>query len=95
MGQLPTAPPVPGRGAATIDVREQVHTFRHRSAEEFADFFLTNYGPTERAAASLDDEGRVAFRADLTALAASASILPSGGPVAIPATYLEAIARRA
>ena len=84
-----------GDGAAQIETREQVHTFRHRSADEFAEFFLTNYGPTERAAAALDDSERTALGADLAALAAGASRLPAGGPVAIPATYLEAVAVRA
>jgi SAM-dependent methyltransferase len=70
-------------------------SFRHRSAEEFADFFMTYYGPTERAAAALDEGGRVAMRVDLAALALTASRLPAGGPVAIDATYLETIAVRA
>jgi SAM-dependent methyltransferase len=84
-----------GDGAAPIAAHERVHTFRHRSAEEFADFFLINYGPTERAAAGLDEDGRTAMRLDLAALAGSASRLPAGGPVAIDATYLEAITARA
>ena len=81
-------------GTTRIDAHERIHTFRHRSAEEFADFFLTNYGPTERAAATLDDAGRAGFRADLAALGAAASRLPAGGAVAIPASYLEAVAVR-
>jgi len=84
-----------GDGIAEMRAQEQVHTFRHPSAEQFADFFLTNYGPTERAAATLDEAGRAALRADLATLAAGASRLPAGGPVAIPATYLEAVAVRA
>lgn len=84
-----------GDRAAKLRTQERVHTFRHSSAEQFADFFLTNYGPTERAAATLDDAGRAALRADLAAAAAGASRLPAGGPVAIPAAYLEAVAVRA
>jgi SAM-dependent methyltransferase len=84
-----------GGRAARIETQERVHTFRHRSAEEFADFFLANYGPTERVAAGLDEGGRAAFHADLAALAADANRLPAGGPVAIPASYLEVIASRA
>jgi SAM-dependent methyltransferase len=83
-----------GDGAAPIAAHERVYTFHHRSAEEFADFFLTNYGPTERAAAGLDEDGRVAMRLDLAALAGTASRLSAGGPVAIDATYLEAITAR-
>jgi SAM-dependent methyltransferase len=82
-------------GADRMRTRERLHTFRHRSAGDFADFFLTNYGPTERAAAGLDCDGRAAMRGDLEALAAGASRPPAGGPVAIDATYLEAIAVRA
>jgi SAM-dependent methyltransferase len=84
-----------GDGITGIEAVERVHTFRHRSADEFADFFLVNYGPTERAAATLDEAGSAALRADLAALAGAASRLPAGGPVAIPATYLEAVAVRA
>ena len=82
-------------GIAKLDLNERIYTFRHRSAEDFADFFLVNYGPTERAAAGLDDAGREAMRQDLAALAAEKSRLPAGGPVAIPAAYLEAVATRA
>jgi SAM-dependent methyltransferase len=84
-----------GEGASRMAARERVHTFRHRSAEEFADFFMTNYGPTERVAAGLDASARDAMRVDLEALAAGASRPPAGGAVAIDATYLEAIAVRA
>ena len=83
-----------GSGVSRLDMEERIYTFRHRSAEEFADFFLVNYGPTERAAANLDDAGREAMRKDLVALAEEKSVLPAGGPVAIPAAYLEAIAIR-
>ncbi len=40
-----------------------------RTPEEYADLFLTYYGPTYAAANRLDEEGRAAFRADLVALA--------------------------
>ena len=46
-------------------------TQRFADAEEFADLFLTYYGPTYAAASRLDDEGRAALRADLVALARS------------------------
>ena len=84
-----------GDAVTRIDANERTFTFRHRSADDFADFFLENYGPTERAAAALDEAGRAALRSDLATLAAEASRLPAGGPVAIPATYLEAVATRA
>jgi ubiquinone/menaquinone biosynthesis C-methylase UbiE len=46
-------------------------TQRFTEAEEFADLFLTHYGPTYAAAGRLDDEGRAALRADLVELARS------------------------
>jgi ubiquinone/menaquinone biosynthesis C-methylase UbiE len=46
-------------------------TQRFTDAEEFADLFLTYYGPTYAAAGRLDDEGRAALRADLVELARS------------------------
>src|SRR5689334_17857996 len=48
----------------------------------------------EGIARGLDDDGREAMRVDLAALAATAGRLPAGGPVAIDAAYLEAIAER-
>ncbi len=52
--------------SVTASVRQ-----RFRSAEEYADLFLTYYGPTYAAANRLDEQGRAAFRADLVALATS------------------------
>ncbi len=46
-------------------------TQRFASAEEYADLFLTYYGPTFAAAGRLDEDGRAALRADLVALAHS------------------------
>jgi ubiquinone/menaquinone biosynthesis C-methylase UbiE len=48
-------------------------TQRFPSAEAFADFFLTYYGPTHVAAARLDDSGRAALRADLVRIARQAN----------------------
>ena len=43
------------------------------SAEAFADFFLTWYGPTRAAAGRLEDAGRQALRDDMVALAADSN----------------------
>jgi hypothetical protein len=48
-------------------------TQRFSSAEAFADFFLTNYGPTYTAAARLDDAGRAALHEDLVRMARQAN----------------------
>ena len=42
---------------------------RFADAEDFADLFLTYYGPTFSAANRLDEDGRAALRADLVELA--------------------------
>jgi hypothetical protein len=56
-------------------------------------FFRLWYGPTLKAFAALDDAGREALEADLIGLARSHDRL-DGDALAIPATYLEAIAER-
>ena len=43
-------------------------TQRYETPEHIADFFVDHYGPTLKAAASLDADGQQAFRADLAAL---------------------------
>jgi ubiquinone/menaquinone biosynthesis C-methylase UbiE len=48
-------------------------TQRFASAEAFADFFLTHYGPTYAAASRLDDTGRTALRDDMVRLAHEAN----------------------
>ena len=51
---------------------------RFLSTEQFADFFLTNYGPTLKAAGKLDQPHRAAFRADLIALAEEFNLAVDG-----------------
>ena len=60
-------------GDEVTDVASVTETVRQRfdTAEEFADLFLTYYGPTYSAAGRLDEEGRAALRADLVDLARS------------------------
>jgi len=81
-----------GDGIASLDVVERTFTFRFRSSEEFVDFFRTWYGPTVKAFAALDGEGRVALQRDLVELAERHNRLDGGDAIAIPATYTEAIA---
>ena len=58
-------------GEGVEDVQSVTASVRQyfRTAEEYADLFITYYGPTYMAANRLDEEGRAAFRADLVALA--------------------------
>ncbi len=77
----------------SLQVTERDFTFRFRSAEEFVDFFRTWYGPTLKAFTALDGrDARRALEDDLVALARRFDRLGTGGAVAIPASYTEAIA---
>jgi ubiquinone/menaquinone biosynthesis C-methylase UbiE len=60
-------------GDQVTDVASVTETVRQRfaRAEDFADLFLTYYGPTFAAASRLDEDGRAALRADLVELANS------------------------
>ncbi len=60
-------------GDGVVDVSSVTANARQRfaSAEDYADFFITHYGPTYSAAGRLDERGRAAFRADLVELAHS------------------------
>jgi len=82
-----------GHGIESLDVHERIYTFRSPSAQAFVDFFRAWYGPTAKAFAALDDQGRDALEADLVALAESHNRL-AGGAIAIPAAYTEAVAIR-
>ena len=67
-------------GDKVEDLRTWTATVRPRflSTEHYADFFLTNYGPTFKAASKLDPAGRAAFRADLVALAEEFNLAVDG-----------------
>jgi len=60
-------------GSEVTDVASSTHVVTQRfvSAEAFADFMLTYYGPTYTAAQRLDTRGRNSLRDDLVALASS------------------------
>jgi SAM-dependent methyltransferase len=60
-----------GDQVTDVDSVVEAVTQRFTDAEQFADLFLTYYGPTYAAAGRLDDEGREALRADLVELARS------------------------
>jgi ubiquinone/menaquinone biosynthesis C-methylase UbiE len=83
-------------GTTITEVHSHVRTcvFRFTTPEEFVAFFRKYYGPTNRAFARLDEATRTALATDLAALAREADTIRDGGSIAIPATYLETIARR-
>ena len=79
-------------GAAAADARsvQRTCTWRFTSPEEFAAFFRRWYGPALNAFEVLEKDGRAALAADLAHLAHHWD-RNHGGPIAIPATYLETI----
>jgi ubiquinone/menaquinone biosynthesis C-methylase UbiE len=80
-----------GEEIARLEVEERTFTFRFRWAEEFVTFFRTWYGPTLKAFAALEGSARDALESDLVALAHRFDRL-GGDAIAIPATYIEAVA---
>jgi hypothetical protein len=81
-----------GEGISSLEVEERTFTFRFRSAEEFVSFFREWYGPTLKAFAALEGEAQQALQRDLIELVRRFDRLGGGGAVAIPSTYIEAVA---
>ena len=74
--------------------RPRTFTFRFPTAEAFVAFFRRWYGPTVHAFATLDQAERNALEHDLVEHARKHDRL-GGDAVALPATYLPAVAGRA
>ena len=81
-----------GEGIASLEIEERTFTFRFPSAEDFVLFFQTWYGPTLKAFAALEGDARDALERDLVSLARRWDRLGGTHAVAIPATYIEAVA---
>jgi ubiquinone/menaquinone biosynthesis C-methylase UbiE len=73
-----------------IEVTERAFNFRYRSPEHFLDIFRTYYGPVHKAFLALDDAGRVALAADLTALMRTLN-RSTDGTLLIASAYAEVI----
>ncbi|HSC90760.1 MAG TPA: class I SAM-dependent methyltransferase [Gaiellaceae bacterium] len=80
-----------GHGISSLETTERTFTFRFPSAHAFVDFFRRWYGPTLQAFAALEGAARDALERDLVVLVRRHDRL-RGAAVAIPATYLEAVA---
>ena len=80
-----------GDGVDSLEVTERTFTFRFTSAEDFATFFRLWYGPTVKAFAALDGPAQQALEQDLIELANRSDRLGAEA-IAMPATYLEAVA---
>jgi SAM-dependent methyltransferase len=83
-----------GESSAGISCSTHSVTQRFLSPEHFADFFITEYGPTLKAAEQLSDDGRKAFRADLVDIATAAN-RATDGTLLCDWEYLVAVATRA
>ena len=82
-----------GDGISHLRTQTRTFTFRYRSADHFLEFMRTNYGPIVKAFETLPDDGRDALAADLRGLMESSNAAIE--TLAVPSTYLEAIAVRA
>jgi SAM-dependent methyltransferase len=80
-----------GEGICSLELTERTFTWRFPSAEDFVEFFRTWYGPTLKAFAALEGAAQDALEHDLLALARRSDRLGVDA-VAIPATYVEAVA---
>jgi SAM-dependent methyltransferase len=80
-----------GDGSASLEVGERTFTFRFPSAEHLVSFFRLWYGPLAKAFAALQGAARDALESDLVALVRRFDRLGADA-VAIPATYVEAVA---
>jgi len=77
--------------ASTLRTQRRAFTMRFRSAEEFADFFISRCGPTLKAAEGLDPVGRERFREEFVELVRTHDDELKGS-VAVAAEYLTRIA---
>ena len=67
---------------------------RYRSIMDWLETFRVYYGPTYKAFAALDDDGRAALERGLIALADSHNTSTSG-TARVPSDYVEVIATKA
>jgi ubiquinone/menaquinone biosynthesis C-methylase UbiE len=79
-----------GPHATNVRTERKTYVFRYRSAEHWIEFFRAYYGPIHKAFAVLDGDGRKEFHQALLTLLDRAETV-KGGPVVIPATYLEVV----
>ncbi|WP_119068113.1 class I SAM-dependent methyltransferase [Rubrobacter indicoceani] len=82
-----------GEEISSLDATRRIYNFRYPSADHFVEWFRDYYGPTVRAFAALDPEGKEALAADLKDLLDKRNI--SGDEtLVVPSEYLEAVALR-
>ena len=81
-----------GDDISSLEVTERTFTFRFPSADHFVSFFRLWYGPTLKAFDAVEGAARDALERDLIALIERFDRLGTGDAIAIPATYIEAVA---
>lgn len=84
-----------GTGVSDLQMTRRMFPFRYPfSPSTVADLFITYYGPTVRAYASLDDASKVAFHEELTMLW-SQNNRATDGTTDVPGEYIEVVGTRA
>lgn len=83
-----------GPDVDSLVARERRFHWRFTSTTELVRFFRLNYGPTLKAFEALPTDGQEALACDLAELAREHDRNRNGGPLTIPAAYLEIIATR-
>src|SRR5262249_6886730 len=83
-----------GEGLSQLRCERRFFNFRYRSAAHWIEIFRDYYGPTHKAFAALDDQGRGALAHDITWLLDEMNV---GGPwsLVVPSAYLEIVATKA
>lgn len=83
-----------GAGVTDLAITRYQYPFEYPFAPgKVVDFFIEYYGPTNRAFASLGDDGRTALQRDLTELWARNNIATDGS-TSVRAEYIEVIGTR-
>ncbi|NCT83288.1 MAG: methyltransferase domain-containing protein [Comamonadaceae bacterium] len=79
-----------GPSAGGLHIERKHFNFRYRSAEHFLQVFAEFYGPTLKALAALEAEGRAALRHDILELARSFDV-GGGRGLVVPGEYAEVV----
>jgi SAM-dependent methyltransferase len=79
-----------GGSAADIAAERRMFNFRYQSADHWIEFFRTFYGPTHKAFAALDQGRQADLHKALRDLLGEWDVNP-GGPLVVPAEYLEVV----
>lgn len=82
-----------GDGLSSLSFKSGALTHRFLSADKYANFFLTHYGPTLKLFETLDDERRTAFRNDIATLVERFNRADDGTAI-FDADYLIVIAKK-